>query len=49
MVDLLMISALAKNHRWLKLQPPNELRIDAAEGSKVKAGLREPPHQSELD
>jgi hypothetical protein len=28
---------------------PNELRIDAAEGSKAEEGFRAPPHQSELD
>jgi hypothetical protein len=28
---------------------PNELRIDAAEGSKAKEGDNVPPHQTELD
>jgi len=31
------------------LQLPNELRVDAAEGSEAKEGNKEPPHQTELD
>ena len=30
-------------------EPPNELRIDAAEMDEVKRKVCEPPHQSELN
>jgi hypothetical protein len=30
-------------------EAPNELRVDAAEGSEAEEGYNVPPHQTELD